>query len=503
MSTAAKPGAVTEKPAGPRRSWSARIFSLPTVLGLTLVSILFMITGSDRVVQPLEDPDIYWHLRNAWQLLHSGHFIRTETWTFTVGGQPWINFEWLAEIPYYFAYRWFGDRGLYVVMMLLVSAIVAGIYSLARLRSHDCRAAFVATFIGYHFITVSLGPRTLLFGWLFLVLELAILWSLERGRDYTAWLPPLFLLWINTHGSWLIGFVLMVVFFAGGFADGEWGNLTATRWTQAQRRKFLIVTAVSFALLFINPYGWRLVAYPLDVAYQQKLTIQHVAEWFPINFHEFRGKAALATLFFFGILQLVRKRKWSLQDLAFLLIAIYGGFTYVRFIFLLGIVIVPLLAMDLSGVMGQKYNPATDRRAPNVLAIAVLLAVIAGFWAPVRKIHAGIAQTFPEKALPWVHSLAGRGNLFNDSEWGGYLEWNAPEVKEFIDGRIDIFVHKGVMQDYLYAINVEKPFEVLNKYQIRYVLVDKTFPLAYVLEHSPAWKVAYQDDLAIGFERVQ
>jgi hypothetical protein len=496
-------GTPTPIPAAPRRSISARLFSLPTVLGLALVSMAFLITGSDKVVQPMEDPDIYWHLRNAAQLLTSGHFIRSDTWTFTVAGKPWLNFEWLAELPYFFAFRWLGDRGLYIVMMLLVSAIVAGIYSLACLRSHNCRAAFVASFIGFHFITVSLGPRTLLFGWLFLVIELAILWNLERGHDYTAWLPPLFLLWINTHGSWLIGFVLMLVFFACGFVGGEWGSLGATRWTKPQARKFIIVAAVSFALLFINPYGWRLVAYPLDVAYQQKLTIQHVAEWYSLNFHEFRGKATLATLMLFGILQLVRRRRWSLQDLAFVLIAIYGGFTYVRFVFLLGIIVVPLLALDLAGIMRDTYDASTDRRMPNAISILVLLAVIAGFWAPERKIEAGIAEAFPAKALPWVRSTAGHGNLFNDSEWGGYLEWQVPQVKEFIDGRIDIFTHLGVMQDYLDAIDVHSPDAVFDKYQVQYVFVEKTFPVAYLLERSPNWKIDYQDDVVIGFERVR
>jgi hypothetical protein len=498
MSTAAQPPATA-----PRRTWSARIFSLPTVLGMALVSVLFLILGSDRVVGPMEDPDVYWHLRNAWQLVHTGRFIRTETWTFTVGGQPWLNFEWLAELPYYCAFRRLGDSGLYAVMMILLSAIVLGIYSLARMRCHDAKAAFVAAFIGLDFITVSFGPRTLLFGWLFLIVELAILWSLQRGRDYTAWLPPLFLLWINTHGSWLIGFALMVVYFACGLVGGEWGSISATRWTRAQMRRFALVTAASFALLFVNPYGWRLVAYPLDVAYQQKLTIEHIQEWFSIDFHNFQNKSLLAVLLLFAVLQLVRRRSWKLQDLVFLIIAVYGGFTYVRFLFLLGIVLVPLLAMELAGVIGTPYDPATDRRAPNAVALAVILAVIVGFWAPQRKIHLGIAETYPEKALPWVHSLAGQGNLFNDFEYGGYLEWQAPEVKEFIDGRVDIFVHDGVMQDYLDAIHIKGPFEVLDKYHIRYVLLGKQFPLVYVLERSPDWKIAYQDDRSIGFERVR
>ncbi|HEY6447825.1 MAG TPA: hypothetical protein VIY53_15295 [Acidobacteriaceae bacterium] len=488
--------------ATPRRTWTARVFSLPTVLGLLLLSLLFVFTGSGSGASNLDDPDIWWHLRNASQLLHSGHFIRADSWTFTVAGKPWINFEWLADLPYYFAYQHWGDQGLYVGMMLLMSTIVAGVYWLGCLRSQDCKASFAACLVGLHFVTVSLAPRTLLFGWLFLVLELGILWSLQSGRDYTAWLPPLFLLWINTHGSWLIGFAVMVVFFACGFVQGEWGNLHAARWTHRQQGKFLLVTITSFALLFVNPYGWRLVAYPLDVALHQQQTLQHVSEWMSLDFHTARGKTALATLLLFGVLQLVHARKWSLQDLALVFIALYGGLTYVRFLFLMGIVIMPLLAMELRGVLAKPYEAEKDRRWINAVAAAVVLAMIAGFWPSRSQLHAGITRVNPEKALPTIQSLAGTGNLFNAIEWGAYLEWHAPQVKEFVDTRIDIFVHQGTLSDYLQATNIQDPYAILDKYQIRYVLVGKQFPLAWLLEHNPAWKITYQDDLAVLLERV-
>jgi hypothetical protein len=489
-------------PVVPRRSWSARLLSLPTVMGMALVSFLFLFTGTAPVVSPMGDPDIWWHLRNAAQLISSGHFIRADSWSFTVAGTPWINFEWLAELPYYAAWRALGDRGLYLVMMLAVSAIVAGIYWLACLRSHDCKAAFVACFIGLHFVTVSLGPRTLLFGWLFLVLELGILWSLQKGRDHTAWLPLLFLLWINTHGSWLIGFVLMLVFFACGCVQGAWGSLSATRWTRAQMRRFLLIAVLSFAVLFVNPYGWHTVTYPFDLAFHQKLNVEHVAEWYSINFHNFRGKATLATLLLFGVLQLVRRRQWTLQDLALLLIALYAGFTYVRFLFLLGIVLVPLLAMELTGLVSQPYEAEKDKPRVNAIAMAVLLLVIVGFWPGEKKIHAGISEANPEKALPYIRSLAGQGNVLNDFEWGGYLEWNAPAVKEFMDGRVDIFEHKGVLADYLQAINLQDPYAVLDKYRILYVVLPQGQALGYLLAHSAAWKTAYHDDQTVVFERV-
>jgi hypothetical protein len=494
----------TFTPAVSRRTWSARIFSLPSVLGLFLVSMLVFLTGGKGAgVKSLADPDIWWHLRNAGELLHTGHFIRTDVLSFTTGGQPWINFEWMADLPYYFAHQWFGDGGVYALMIALAGAIFVGMYALGCLRSGDCKASFFASFIGFTFITVSLGPRTLLFGWLFLVIELAVLWNIQRGRDYTLLLPPLFLLWINTHGSWLIGFVLMSAFFACGFVGGEWGSLYSVRWSAAQRRKFLLVTAASFALLFINPYGWRLVAYPLDVAFHQKGTLQFVQEWGSLDFHSFRGKVVLGTVVLMGILQMVRRRRWSLQDLVFAIIAVYGAVTYVRFTFLAGILLMPLLAIDLRGLLLDVYNPEKDRKSVNAVALAVVVATIAAFYPSPGKLHAGIRQEYPEQALPYLRSIAGKGRVFNVMEWGGYLAWNVPQMKDFMDSRVDIFVHEGVVDDYLKITRIDDSLALLDKYKIRYVLVEKKIPLAYLLDRTPGWKRSYADQLAAVYERVQ
>ncbi len=231
-----------------------RVFRLPIVFASLLVALLVYLTvAGGKVVTAIADPDIWWHLRDAQLLVRSGHFIRADSLTYTVAGKPWINFEWLADLPYYFAYRTFGDVGVYLVMILTAGAILVGIYYLACLRSGNCKAAFPAAFVGFLLASVSLGPRTLLFGWLFLVLELAILWNYQRGRDYTLALPPLFLLWINTHGSWFIGFVLFGIWFACGLLQFKRGYLSARRFSSGQLRKLVPVAAATFALLFVNP----------------------------------------------------------------------------------------------------------------------------------------------------------------------------------------------------------------------------------------------------------
>ena len=107
-----------------------------------------------------------------------------------MAGKPWINFEWLSDLPFYFAFTRFGARGVFVLMMALSEAITLGVFVLAYWRSRDVKAAFLASWITAMLATVSLAPRTLLFGWLLLVVELGVMELYRRGRDYT-WAMPL------------------------------------------------------------------------------------------------------------------------------------------------------------------------------------------------------------------------------------------------------------------------------------------------------------------------
>ncbi|HEX3661837.1 MAG TPA: hypothetical protein VHU89_10425 [Acidobacteriaceae bacterium] len=487
-----------------------RIFRLPTVFATLLVTMLVYLTVTGgKVVTAIADPDIGWHLRDAALLLHSGHFIRADSLTYTVAGKPWINFEWLAELPYYAAYRIFGDVGLYLVLMGVAAAILVGIYYLACLRSGNCKPAFFAGVLALLFSSVSLGPRTLLFGWLFLVLELAIFWNYERGRDITWALPPLFLLWINTHGSWFIGFVLFGVWFACGLFQFDLGQITGRRFAPHQIRRLLTVAGASFALLFLNPYGWRLVTYPLDVAYGQKLNIDYVAEWASLNFHTPRGKIFLATFLLIAVLQLIRPRRWTLQDLVFLAIALYGGVTYVRFTFLAGILVAPLLAESLAPFF-KPYNDAGDPRRANAVSMAILLGVLVWFFPSGQKLHAGVVESYPEKALPYIRSLVPASQtpgqrVFVTYNWAGYCEWRVPRMPQFMDSRVDIFTHLGVFADYVKAIQLHDPFAVFDKYGIRTVVLDKKKDNALVclLSHTPGWRKTYDDGLAIAFQRTR
>ncbi len=116
----------------------------------------------------------------------------------------------------------------------------------------------------------------LLFGWLCMVALLIILARFrESGRGL--WLlPPVFALWINFHGSWVFGMVVLAITIASGLVEGQWGIVVSRRWTPSELKKLMFAMVASFAALFINPFGYRLVLYPFDLLFRQQTNMKHI-----------------------------------------------------------------------------------------------------------------------------------------------------------------------------------------------------------------------------------
>lgn len=462
----------------------------------------FLLAGTIFLVLPktIADPDLGWHLRNAEYLLHTHSFLRQDLYSFTTRGKPWMDPEWLSEIPFYLAWRQFGPIGIFSLTSTLLMAILLGVFAIATQLSKDPKAAFLIGFLSIFGSTVSFGPRTLLFGWILLVAELAILYAFRDGQDVTWAVPFIFLVWVNAHGSWIIGLVVLGLFVASGFMEGTWGSIVATRWSHIQSRKLMAVATLSVVALFINPYGWRLVLYPIDMAFRQKLNIASVEEWRSLDFHSSRGKFVLIATVAAILLQLVKRKRWMSHEVPFLLLGTYAAFTYSRFLFLAAILVLPLFAKDLSAWM-PPYRVDLDKPWLNAAIIIVVVFVVALQYPSDRQLLDSGSNSFPTGALAYLKNFHPEGNVFNDYLWGGYLIWNAPQVPVFVDSRVDIFEHNGVFKNYLDAVRLKETFRVFDTYSIRYVLFRKHQPLSYLLQHDPGWNVDYQDNTTVLFER--
>lgn len=480
------------------RKWS---IPLPVVLGSILALFVFLL-----VPRAVNDPDIWWHLENAKLQLATGSFLRHDVYSFSAAGSAWMNHEWLGELPFLLGWKLAGAAGVYAVTVLSVTVIMLGMFALAWKKCSSPLAALVAMLPALLLSSVSYGPRTLLFGWMLLLVELALL---ERFRaaasvgetDRAIWLLPLlFAVWINTHGSWSIGLVLLGLFLAAGLFNFSQGGLYSDRWSAAQLRTLLKVGGASVAALFLNPYGWRLPLYPFNMAFKQKLNIASVEEWRSVDFHMARGKIFLiliALLFLFRILQ---RRRWSLQEAAFAALALYSGLTYSRFLFLAAILLTPLLARDVAAWMpGPSNHP---RRKLSFLHTAAFVAAAYLIFAHLpSRAELQRDPKYPIAAVEWANHHPLEGRTFNEYLWGGYIEFHSPALKPYIDSRMDIFEYNGTLRRYLDAVHLQNSLAILDQENIHNVFIEKDSPLAYLLSHTSGWKPVYQDDVAVVFTR--
>ena len=153
-------------------------------------------------------------------------------YSFTVAGYPWMNHEWLAELPYYFGWRALGLSGLDAVAVGVLTLIFLGVLYLSYRECGNYKAAILASSYTVFLGRVSFGPRTILFGYACLVVLLIVLQRLRQKGHAPLWLiPPLFCLWVNTHGSWFIGMIIFSMIVAGGMVHLKWGMVDNEPWS--------------------------------------------------------------------------------------------------------------------------------------------------------------------------------------------------------------------------------------------------------------------------------
>jgi len=481
-----------------RLDWRGRYrssVSFLVVLTFVVLTLVFILAHGK-----VADPDIWWHLHNADYLIHHHSLPRYDMYSFTVPGHPWINHEWLAELPYYFAWRALGLSGIEALSLAVLSLIFLGVLYLSYRECGNYKAAVLATSYAIFLGRVSFGPRTILFGYAYLVVLLIVLQRFRQNGHAPLWLiPPLFCLWVNTHGSWSLGMIIFSIIAAGGLVRLKWGMVESESWTPSQRKNLLLAWGASVALLFVNPFGARLVFYPLDLAFRQKLNIEHVEEWVSVNFHDARGKFVIVLLIVLLVSTLLRPRRWILSELVVVLFALYSGLTYIRFLFLLGIVVAPVLAKILDFV--PPYRRELDTPVLNTFAILLMIAGVAHYWPREARLQNSVDDQYPLQAISYLEAHPPSGPIVNYYLWGGYMNWKDPNLKVFVDGRADIFDYTGVLKDYLALLGVQDPEPLLDKYKARYVLFPHHEPFTYVLEHDPKWKTLYSDRVSVLLER--
>jgi hypothetical protein len=482
----------------PRQSHLKRLVSFPALLAVALVAAMFV-----PLRQFFADPDVWWHLKVGATLLSTHRWPTTDPYSFTAHGFPWIAYEWLGEVLLAAVERVGGLQGLMALDLALAAAIVLALYALATLRCRNSKAAFVACAVSLPLVYLPCSMRPQMFGYLFLVLTLIALERFRQGRPGMLWLlPPLFLVWVNTHGSFVIGLVALAVYGVSGLVNIHWGELESRLWTSSERLRLEVVTFLSLVALTLTPYGTEICLYPLNMFFSQPINVGNIKEWQSMMFGEFFGKLFLALLLSFLLAQVTLRPAWNLAELALFFAGIVAACLHVRFVLVFVPFSVPLLAVILARWM-PAYEPGRDKYPLNALLMVLAIAGMVWFFPSRAKLESVMEEKWPVKAVTYLKQHPVPRPMYNTYGYGGYLIWQLDgQNKVFVDGRADLYERVGVLADYLSIsrLATTTPF-LLDAYNVQSCLIDRDEPLATLLAASPGWRKVYSDKLSVLYVR--
>ena len=460
------------------------------VIGLG--GVLFALT----LAKGAQDPDYFWHVTTGQLILDTGRIPSTDPYSFTWAGQPWTLHEWLSEVLIAGLLRVAGETGT-LVAFALIPVVVLGVLGWALRRRGVRVVAFALAAAPVAFLLAPyLTVRPQAISWLLLAILITLLLELRAQRAAMALvLAPLFALWANLHGLWVMGLGVVAAYLLMTLAD---------RTPMAAAKGWMLAGAVAAVLATaLTPAGPVGILYPLRYVNAGDWGLANIREWQSPNFHDPTQLGLLAILALLllnggratpGWLQLV---SWAGAVMALLA---------VRNAPIAALFAMPTLALGLSDRLQDRERPGNPPPARvqlgrRLIETALVGTVVIGALLIMLPGSPGLEpdpERFPVEATDRLLELDPDARAFVEYGWGGYaISRLYPEGgRVFIDGRNDMY-DDTILETYSATRATEDGWaDALQRWDVTAILLPPSAPLVTAAVEDAGWCEAYRDQVA-------
>jgi hypothetical protein len=430
----------------------------------------------------LNDGDTLWQIRTGqWILAH--HAIpAVDPFSFTAGDRPWFAHEWLAETLMAVAYDAGKMQGIMILAAAATGLTAAFLLSTFR-RFLPGIYAVVALIVALSNAAPSMLARPHLLAWPCLALWCGGLVIARANRTAPSFaLLPVMLLWVNLHGSFMIGLLLPGAFLIEALLDPD-----------ANRRRVLtswsafILAAWATALL--NPDFLAGVLFPVHLVGMKSLA--WIREWEPTDFSHLQP---LELVILAGLaLGLSGNVKLSPVRVLMFLGLIHGALSHARNEQLLGMVGALILAEPLGASLARGHAAPLGgmwRRAAAGAMVVAVAALVMRIALPLGSDRTGAAFAATLDRLP--ESLRAKPVL-NDYGLGGSLIFQG--VRPFIDSRADLYGDAFLTRyQRIASLQPGALDQALSEYGIAWTIFPSGLLIVAAMDHEPGWRRLVEAD---------
>lgn len=409
----------------------------------------------------------------------------------------WTSHEWLFGVLSYLVYSIRGFLSAAIFMGIINVLISFSLYKLLKIRSKNrwialiCMSSYIVMFGS----ETSLAYRPIIVSMLLVIVTCILL---EKNKYISALLVVI--LGINFHGG---VYPIYIIIFA--------------YYTLFKNYKYFIAALLG---IFVNPYVYGIYLYTIRSMNEMHLQKRYINEWKVTQIYDLKVSLiiiiCIVFVYIFG--------KVKLKDILF-----SGSFIILAISSVRQIPFLPLLALPLiSPYIGTAINEFIRRYLlknkfirytklkvkifrgniiKSIIIIAVALALIVpnamysyDFFKDGMKIFKINESDCPVKAVDYIntHPEIKSSHLlshYNDSQ---YLIFRG--IPTFVDSRADLFLPSfnkdtNAFYDFMHAwIDLNDPQDLINKYDISYILVGKSYSIYNMMKSYENLSIVYEDE---------
>jgi hypothetical protein len=506
---------------------------LTTILAMVVMYVLALRTGAASVLFGYVWADTCWLLKLGQLIFEKAAIPQADLFSFTLplcaqqgNPQPYVVYQWLAELIFYCLYGWFKAAGLLVAVALIMTLAFLTIPFRWCIRSN---APIAWSLLAVGAASLSANVRCIVRPEIFTFLNLAICLALLQpqrdrvlldidSRNHIDWkfvgaLTFLIIAWSNLHSGFVTGIILVAIYALSFSLE----DLIAKRTLSGATKSLLLGLVCACIGSLINPYGIGLWLYlphlffmPINAQIDECKPLIGLdlnrAIYFIVTTVLCCGASALAFHRIWKSDRQALKSPVRQSSLFIVLVATAMGFWMRRLTPIAALIMVFETASyigDKTKIRGWLSSFWTKRRSCLIFELVMLIlagqgvAALAGKAVPVNIPSYTKEFSPPFSAIGFFMKTYSHGRIFSSLPISDMLDmyWG-PHAALFIDSRMDAYSEE-IIDHYLTILYAKRGWrELLDQLQIEWVFLSPDKPVCQLLEHEPGWDIVYKDSTA-------
>lgn len=456
------------------------------------------------------DIDIGFHLRGGQWILENLKFHDKDVFTYTVNQNEYIALHWLYQVIIYSVFKISGYSSLTILNLVFILAAYFILYKILSEMQVPLWLSALLLFASVFVNEFRFIFRPEIITWLFFLCYIFILnkYYFQKQQKLLFLLPVLQLLWVNSHGLFIIGLFVIFCYWFDKLLSEKKNDKTLLKY-------FLFSLGASL----LNPYFINGLLFPFYLATRLnksnvfKILIGELKSPFEFGFSNNPLFPVICAVIFYLFVALsviaiiINLKKIKIHQYIIFAATLYIASSSIRNVPMFILYACMLIGFSLSLFLKERKifigkNISYALTSLIILfCIGVSLRVYTGFYYSSDKrgdeFGAGINPIArPMASSDFLNYNKIDGRIVNDMLTGSWLMWKIPQPV-FIDGRLEVMQEKFAYEygGSFYEGNLSK---LLAKYKADVLVFNYSVLTDWTKQiiKSDEWRLVHADETA-------